>query len=208
MVLPDKLLLFLEFLKDVTTEILALLILAILTATNVFTLELFAKITTCVPLENVLMEHATFLNKETVTTTTFALKTVATQHLDANTNQPNVQMETNAPLICAQEIEDATTLTNHAMTRTHVLLILAILLLDNVYSLQDLALITMHAPLTAAMFQLETVSTVLKIVMTTMHVLLTLAILQLDALTINSLAMITTCALKTVVMLKLDVSLL
>jgi hypothetical protein len=154
------------------------------------------------------MEHATFLNKETVTTTTFALKTVATQHLDANTNQPNVQMETNAPLICAQEIEDATTLTNHAMTRTHVLLILAILLLDNVYSLQDLALITMHAPLTAAMFQLETVSTVLKIVMTTMHVLLTLAILQLDALTINSLAMITTCALKTVVMLKLDVSLL
>jgi hypothetical protein len=53
MVLPDKLLLFLEFLKDVTTEILALLILAILTATNVFTLELFAKITTCVPLENV-----------------------------------------------------------------------------------------------------------------------------------------------------------
>jgi len=53
MQLPDKLLQFLELFKDVMTETLALLIPAMQNPTNVSSLVLFAKITTCVPLENV-----------------------------------------------------------------------------------------------------------------------------------------------------------
>jgi hypothetical protein len=52
MLQPDNLSLALELFKDVTTEILALLILAMLKPTNASSLELSAKITTCVPLEN------------------------------------------------------------------------------------------------------------------------------------------------------------
>jgi hypothetical protein len=126
------------------------------------------------------MELVTFLNKETVMTTTFALKTVATQALDANTNQPNVLMETNVPLICAPKKEDAITLTNLAMTRTHVPSILVIHLLDNVYLLQNLALTLILALLIAVMLKLEHAVTVLKIVMTITHVPLTVAIQALD----------------------------
>jgi hypothetical protein len=147
---------FLELFKDVTTETLALLTHAMLSPTNASTPELFAEITTCVLSEVVQMEYATLLNKETVMTTTFALKTAVTKNSDVNTNQRIAKMETNVQLIFALMIRDASTSTNHVMTRIHVLLILAILLQDNVYLLLYHALTLMHVQLIAAMFQPET----------------------------------------------------
>jgi hypothetical protein len=156
-------------------ETLALLTHVTHSQTNAYTLELLAEITTCVLLEDVSTELVIIVNKETVTTTMFALKTVATHNSDANTNKRIAKMETDVLLTSVHKIKDASTSTNHAMTRTHVLLILAILLLDNVYLLQNHAQTLMHVPLITVMLTLETVSTVSKTVMTTMHAQLMLA---------------------------------
>jgi len=150
----------------------------------------------------------TFLNKETVMTIMYALKTVATLLLDANINQPTAKMEINAQLIYALKKRDVITLTNLVMTRTHVLLTLAMLLLDNVYSLQNHAQTLTHALLIVVMQLLDNVSIVSKIAMTTMHVLLMIVILPLDAPTDKLSAMIKMLAPKIAVILKLDVYLL
>jgi hypothetical protein len=69
------------------------------------------------------------------------------------------------------------------MTTTHAQLILAILLLENVCTLQLMLMITTNAPLTIVILPMERFTTMQLFAMTTIHALTNLAILKLDVST-------------------------